>query len=128
MHVGEAVAWHGNGLHGGGGLLSDLRASAVLAVSAPCDHVLVDLLPDYPGSKEPPSGTNSGVGQLMKGVKNCSAVLQGYEGAWRGERDVTEDPNIAKLYQLQLKRRSFGSFNRGARALGGGDGGQVQLR
>jgi len=68
------------------------------------------------------------MGELMKGVENCSAVLKGDEGAWRGECDVTEDPDIAKLYQLQLKRRSFGGFNRGARALGGGDGGQVQLR
>jgi len=128
VHVGEAVAWHRNGLHGGGGLLSDLRACAVLAVSAPCDYVLVDLLPDHPGSKEPPRGTNSRVGQLMKGVKNCSAVLKGYEGAWRGERDVTEDPNIAKLYQFQLKRRSLGGLNRWACTLSGGDGGQVQLR
>jgi len=75
VHVGETVAWHGDGLHGSGGLLSDLRASAVLAVSAPCDHILVDLLPDYPGSEEPPSGTNTRMGKLMKGVKDCSAVL-----------------------------------------------------
>ena len=77
VHVGEAMAWHMNGLHGGGGLFGDLHACTVLAVPAPCDHVLVHLLPDYPGGEEPPGGTDTGMDELVKGVEDCPAVLEG---------------------------------------------------
>jgi len=61
------------------------------------------------------------MGQLMKSVKNCPAVLERNEGTWRGEGDVAKNPNVAELDQLQLEGRNLGGLNRWARALGGGD-------
>jgi len=81
------MTWHGDGLHGRGGLLGHIGAHAVLAVPAPGDDVSVHLLPDDAGGQEPPGGMDTRMGKLVEGVEDCWAVLDGNEGVGRGEGD-----------------------------------------
>jgi hypothetical protein len=63
VHVQEPLAWHGDGLDGGGGLLGDLGPLAVLAVPAPGEDIPVHALPDDARRQEAASGANTGMGK-----------------------------------------------------------------